>query len=168
MLTDDVVGDGETQSGALSRGLCGEEGVEDAIADRFGDPRPIIADAYLDAVIAGTRRYPHRPAALLGNRLGGVDRQVQYCLDQVIGAAFAEIVSEEAHEEFMDECDLTSEQIWPEIDSDKCNGCGMCANCIHGGISMEGEKPKTHLDLCMRCGVCASVCPVDGIQMARA
>jgi dihydroorotate dehydrogenase/Pyruvate/2-oxoacid:ferredoxin oxidoreductase delta subunit len=89
-------------------------------------------------------------------------------LKQVIGAAVAEIVSEEVHEEFMEECDLTSDQIWPEIDLDKCNGCGICANCIHGGISMEADRPKTHLDLCMRCGVCESICPVDGIQMARA
>ncbi len=89
-------------------------------------------------------------------------------LEQVVGAAVADIVSEEAHDKFMDECDLTSDQIWPEIDLDKCNGCGMCANCIHGGISMEADKPKTDLDLCMRCGVCESVCPVEGIQMARA
>jgi Pyruvate/2-oxoacid:ferredoxin oxidoreductase delta subunit len=57
------------------------------------------------------------------------------------------------------------DQIEPEIDLENCNGCGMCANCIHGGISMRDDEPQTHLDLCVGCGVCESICPSDAIAM---
>ena len=57
------------------------------------------------------------------------------------------------------------EQIEPDIDIDDCNGCGLCANCIHGGISMQDGEPLTHLELCVRCGVCESICPTDAITM---
>ena len=49
-------------------------------------------------------------------------------------------------------------------DIDACNGCGICANCIHGAISIQDEEPQTHLDLCMGCGVCASKCEQEAIQ----
>ncbi len=88
-------------------------------------------------------------------------------VNQVIGAAVADIVSDEVHEEFMVECDLTDDQIQPKIDLEACNGCGKCENCIHGAIEMEEELPKLFLDLCMRCGVCESICPTDCIEMAR-
>ena len=50
--------------------------------------------------------------------------------------------------------DLTPEEIKPVIKMDTCTGCGLCANCIHGGIDMENNKPKLNLDNCVRCGVC--------------
>jgi dihydropyrimidine dehydrogenase (NAD+) subunit PreA len=86
-------------------------------------------------------------------------------LDEIVGKAVPQITSQEAHDEFMRERDRSAEQIEPEIDSDSCNGCGICANCIHGGISMEDGEPQTHLDLCVRCGVCESICPTDAITM---
>jgi len=76
-----------------------------------------------------------------------------------------QIVSQEAHDEFMRERDRSAEEIRPEIDFDACNGCGICANCIHGGISMRDAQPQTHLDLCVRCGLCESICPADAISM---
>jgi dihydroorotate dehydrogenase/Pyruvate/2-oxoacid:ferredoxin oxidoreductase delta subunit len=86
-------------------------------------------------------------------------------LDEIVGRAVPQIVSQEAHDAFMRERDRSADQIEPEIDLDACNGCGVCANCIHGGISMRDEEPRTHLDLCVRCGVCESICPTDAITM---
>ncbi len=86
-------------------------------------------------------------------------------LEEIVGKAVPQIVSQEAHDEFMRERDRTAEQIKVEIDLDDCNGCGTCANCIHGAISMQDEEPQTHLDLCMGCGVCESICPTDAITM---
>ena len=86
-------------------------------------------------------------------------------LEEVIGKAVPQIVSQEAHDEFMRECDRSPDQIKPVIDQDVCNGCGVCAGCIHGGIAINAKEPETNLDNCVRCGVCESICPVDAITL---
>lgn len=88
-------------------------------------------------------------------------------LEEIVGAAVNEILSDEAHEAFMLEHDLSDSEIEPRIDLEKCNGCRLCANCIHGGVEMEEERPVLHLDNCVRCGVCESICPVEAITLQR-
>ncbi len=48
-----------------------------------------------------------------------------------------------------------------ELDSDKCNGCGMCLQvCPHAVFVLESKKAKiVAKDLCMECGACALNCP---------
>jgi len=86
-------------------------------------------------------------------------------LQEVVGKAVPKIVSQEEHDNFMRACDRSVEQIKPVIDLELCNGCGICAKCIHGGIAMDDKKAGTNLDNCVRCGVCESICPVDAITM---
>src|SRR5690606_38329115 len=50
LLHHDRVDEGEPLSGAAPDLLGGEEGVEDAPADLFGDPRPGVAHADLDRI----------------------------------------------------------------------------------------------------------------------
>ncbi len=54
------------------------------------------------------------------------------------------------------------------IDSDKCIGCGECADyCTMDCIGKDGDVFSIDQDECVECGVClrADVCPVDAIYM---
>ncbi|BBO85094.1 hypothetical protein DSCO28_56600 [Desulfosarcina ovata subsp. sediminis] len=56
------------------------------------------------------------------------------------------------------------------IDSEKCNGCGLCAKPAHCGldyraIRFEQGKAYVDKDQCMGCETCASICPLGAIEM---
>lgn len=60
----------------------------------------------------------------------------------------------------------------PELDIDKCTGCGSCAmacptRCIE--IHDEGDERRTVycLDRCSYCGRCEEVCPEDAIELSE-
>ena len=52
----------------------------------------------------------------------------------------------------------------PEVDEDKCNLCGKCAEiCQFKAIVVVGETVLTFPELCHSCGGCFAVCPEDAI-----
>jgi MinD superfamily P-loop ATPase len=54
----------------------------------------------------------------------------------------------------------------PEIDYQKCNGCGLCAkNCRFSAIKMVKGKPVVNPFLCEGCGVCEVICPQKAIKL---
>jgi len=60
----------------------------------------------------------------------------------------------------------------PQIDSEKCIGCGICEKfCPEGVIYLESSKgdkkpkAKIELDFCKGCGICAQVCPQKIIKL---
>lgn len=48
----------------------------------------------------------------------------------------------------------------PEVDEDKCNGCGRCEEvCNFNAIVIVKQKPLVFPDLCHSCGGCVMECP---------
>jgi NAD-dependent dihydropyrimidine dehydrogenase PreA subunit len=54
-----------------------------------------------------------------------------------------------------------------QLDTEACNGCGMCANvCPHGVFEINSRKTTiVDLDACMECGACVNNCPVNAISV---
>ncbi len=54
----------------------------------------------------------------------------------------------------------------PEINQEKCKGCGLCIKaCAAGAITGEKKKPhKINQELCIKCGACAKVCNLGAVE----
>jgi len=89
-------------------------------------------------------------------------------LSEIVGVAAPSIANQDAHEEFMREHDVSNEHLRLSIDMDKCTACGICGNCIHGGIEIADDgNPRANLELCVRCGICVSLCPEEAMALER-
>jgi NADH-quinone oxidoreductase subunit F len=54
----------------------------------------------------------------------------------------------------------------PEINEERCKGCGLCIkSCPTGAITGEKKKPH-HIDpeLCIKCGACATACKLHAVE----
>lgn len=55
------------------------------------------------------------------------------------------------------------------VDSNKCNGCGICAEglCPFNAISLDQEANVAIIDFdkCMGCGVCDTICPSEALVL---
>ena len=54
----------------------------------------------------------------------------------------------------------------PEIDINKCDGCGICVEkCKFGALKMKNGKAEVDNLLCEGCGACEVLCPRKAIKM---
>ncbi|HEY4715915.1 MAG TPA: 4Fe-4S dicluster domain-containing protein [bacterium] len=63
---------------------------------------------------------------------------------------------------------MKGEQI-AQLASEKCNGCGICAQrCQFGAIRMEVSRGKANINqqVCFGCGLCLTACKPRAIEMA--
>lgn len=54
------------------------------------------------------------------------------------------------------------------IDTDRCIGCGCCADvCAFGALELSEDKAVVSPDACTECHSCIVMCPVDAITFSR-
>lgn len=59
----------------------------------------------------------------------------------------------------------TCSRLLPVIYSEKCDGCGKCAQvCVYNAIAIAGGKPLFFKELCHACGSCTLNCPHGAIS----
>lgn len=57
---------------------------------------------------------------------------------------------------------LRVESLPPQVDEDRCTGCGLCArSCTYTAITVDPGRGKAVVDRerCYGCGLCVSICP---------
>lgn len=61
----------------------------------------------------------------------------------------------------------SADKIMPQIDPNKCNGCGLCVtDCPTGAVAMRGALAIiTRPDLCSYCADCEDICPTEAISL---
>ena len=86
-------------------------------------------------------------------------------LEDLVGLANKNIIpAEELNRDY---------KVYPEIDVDKCVGCGRCViSCFdgaHQAMKWDEEKRRPHCDTdtCVGCLLCGLVCPVNAIHLGE-
>jgi len=63
---------------------------------------------------------------------------------------------------------VTAEAITPQLITENCTACGLCARvCPYNAISVDKERKKTEIieAACTGCGTCGAECPFDALIM---
>lgn len=94
-----------------------------------------------------------------------MDEQGVDHLEDLVGLANKNLIpAEELNRDYI---------VYPEIDEDRCIGCGRCVISCHDGahqaMMWDEEKRRPHCDedKCVGCLLCGLVCPVNAIDLGK-
>lgn len=86
-------------------------------------------------------------------------------LEELVGLANKNIIpAEELNRDYI---------VYPEIDNDRCVGCGRCVISCYDGAHQamewneETRRPNCNHDKCVGCLLCGLVCPVHAINLGE-
>jgi ferredoxin len=88
-------------------------------------------------------------------------------ISDIIGTAVNDIIDVKMHDEFARQHDVPARDLEINIDITRCTSCGLCENCIHGGITIHNDVPIWKNEFCERCGICESICPTEAITITK-
>lgn len=64
--------------------------------------------------------------------------------------------------------DFAASNFYAVLDTDACNGCGVCTRrCQMGAIQVKGKEAILDVGKCIGCGLCVTTCKTKAIQLAR-
>ena len=101
VLADDAVNYRKAETGALSRRLCGEEGLEDPVSDLFRHPGPVVFDGEPRRIVVPSGAQGQLATVLEG--VGSVDHQIHQDLAEL---ALIAVNPERARRQIEAECDV--------------------------------------------------------------
>ena len=54
----------------------------------------------------------------------------------------------------------------PDVDRDKCTGCGLCVSVCPGGVLVlvDGTATIVRVESCLWCTQCEAVCPTGAVS----
>jgi NAD-dependent dihydropyrimidine dehydrogenase PreA subunit len=57
--------------------------------------------------------------------------------------------------------------MYPVVDSEKCNGCGNCADICPSEVyeMQEDKSTPIHPEDCIECWACVNQCPTESIRL---
>lgn len=123
----------------------------------------ILLGAATLQVTTGIMQYGYRIVEDMKNGLMHyMEEQGVEHLSELLGKATPNIIpAEELDRDYI---------VYPEIDEDKCIGCGRCYISCYDGAHQAMEwnadtrKPRCNKDKCVGCHLCALICPVKAIS----
>ena len=126
----------------------------------------ILVGARTIQVTTGIMQYGYRIVEDMCNGLMHyMEEQKVDHLEQLVGLANANIIpAEELDRDYI---------VYPQIDNDKCVGCGRCyISCYDGAHQAmewneETRRPNCNHDKCVGCLLCGHVCPVGAISQGE-
>jgi len=85
----------------------------------------------------------------------------------LVGIATPYIEKSEDFEGLLRQIEVPKDHVAVTVDPVKCTGCGVCAACLFGAVTVEAGLAKIDPEFCERCGVCSTICPLDAITLKR-